>query len=170
MQDKQLKGNIVFKETQRFSQPWIWLLLLSPVLFSIGVTVFALSQEEGREAWFVIPLVLVLNFAILYGFYVSRLELVVTDWGIFYRWRPFSRKYRQISRFDIQSAEIRKSPFLRIGSKRMVIGYGHVNQTGTREGIQFRLYSGKKIFIGSEKVKSFYRAVENLVQTTQKIQ
>ncbi|MDX1953951.1 MAG: hypothetical protein SFU20_00360 [Chitinophagaceae bacterium] len=163
MQDKQIKGNIVFKETQRFSQTWFWLLLISPIVMSIGITILALSTDDKKEAWFVVPFVLILNLCILYGFYITRLELIVTDWAVYYRWRPFSRKYRQVSRYDIKEARIRKSPFLQIGSKRMVFGYGHVQHTGTKEGVQFVLHSGKKIFIGSEKVKGFYRAVEALV-------
>lgn len=163
MQDKQIKGNIVFKETQRFSQTWFWLLLISPILVSIGIIIFAMESAEKKEAWFVIPFVLILNLVILYGFFVTRLDLIVTDWAVYYRWRPFTRNFRQISRFDIKEARIRKSPFLQVGSKRMVIGYGHVQHSGSKEGVQFVLHSGKKIFIGSEKVKSFYRAVEALV-------
>lgn len=168
MKDKQIKGTVVFKETQRFSQTWFWLLLISPIVFSIGVTIFTLVGVKEKEAWYVLPLVIFLNLGILYGFFITRLELLVTDWAVYYRWRPFSRRYRQISRFDIREAVIRKSPFLQVGSKRMVIGYGRVQHTGTAEGVQFHLLSGKKIFIGSDKVKSFHRAVENLMSESAK--
>ncbi len=169
MKEKQVKGNIIFKETQRFSQAWFWLVLISPILLSIGLTIFAVSGKESNKSWFVLPFVLVINLAILYGFFITRLELLVTDWAVYYRWRPFSKKFRQISRFDILEARVRRSPFLTVGSKRMVIGYGHVQHTGTSEGVQFRLHSGRKIFIGSDKVKSFYRAVEEMMQTQTKI-
>ena len=149
---KAFKGDIVFKETQQFRQPLIWLLVLSPVLLTIGLAIFTNTDISTQKIDKTIALVIiiVLDMLILFFLYKTTFETIVTDWAVYYRWSPFTRKYRMIMMSDIDKVSIRKSPFLQIGYKRMVWGYGRMHNPGAKEGLQFILKSGRKIFIGSQ--------------------
>jgi hypothetical protein len=166
---KEIRGNIEFKEEQRFHQPWFWILILSPVLVSIIVTV-AMSVntfEHNNEGLLSLAIVVPVNLLMLYLFFITRFEIVVTDEAVYYKWPPFNRKFRCIARADIFEVRVRKSPLLQLGYKR-VIGYGRVHNLGAAKGLQFVLRSGRKIFISSEKINSFQQAVEKLAPVSLK--
>lgn len=163
---KAIKGNIEFKETQQFRQPWLWLLMLSPLLFSIGFTLyFATGDSADKRAELVVFVVSVLIHGILISLlFKAKFEIIVTDWAVYYQWRPFMKKYRVISQFDIEDMYVRKSPFLKLGYKRVSLRYGRIHNLGSPKGLQFILKSGRKIFIGSRKISGFERAAAKLIQ------
>lgn len=159
-----IKGNIEFKESQQL-RGWIWLLAISPLLASIGVAIFVQTQiQKDESALMGLLVVIPINAVILYLIYAAKFEIIVTDWAIYYRWLPFRKKFSMISRFDIAEARVKKRPFGQLGYKRGVWGYGRVHTAGSSHGLQFTLKSGRKIFIGSGKIKGFERAVEKLVE------
>ena len=166
---KEISGNIEFKEEQRFRQPWLWVLILMPVLISIGVTagVSIYSLGKGSEGLLALAVVIPVNLLMLYLFFITKFEIVVTDEAVYYKWLPFNRKYRAIIQSDIGEVYLRKSPVLQVGYKR-VIGYGWVHNLGAAKGLQFVLKSGKKIFISCEKINGFQRAVEKLAPVSLK--
>ena len=166
---KELSGNIEFKEEQRFRQPWFWILLISPVLVSIGITVAVGTNSfaKSNDGLIALAIVIPVNLLMLYLFFITKFEIVVTDEAVYYKWPPFNRKYRAIIQSDIEEVYLRKSPVLQIGYKR-VIGYGWVHNLGAAKGLQFVLKSGKKIFISCEKINGFQRAVEKLAPVSLK--
>lgn len=166
---KEISGNIEFKEEQRFRQPWFWILLISPVLVSIGITVAVGTNSfaKSNDGLIALAIVIPVNLLMLYLFFITKFEIVVTDEAVYYKWLPFNRKYRAIIQSDIEEVYLRKSPVLQIGYKR-VIGYGWVHNLGAAKGLQFVLKSGKKIFISCEKINGFQRAVEKLAPVSLK--
>lgn len=166
---REISGNIEFKEEQRFRQPWFWVLLISPVLVSIGVTIAVSTNSFGKsnEGLIALAIVIPVNLLMLYLFFITKFEIVVTDEAVYYKWPPFNRKYRCIAKPDIFEVRLRKSPLLQLGYKR-VIGYGRVHNLGAPKGLQFVLRSGRKIFISSEKINGFQRAVEKLAPVSLK--
>lgn len=166
---KELSGNIEFKEEQRFRQPWFWILLISPVLVSIGITVAVGTNSfaKSNDGLIALAIVIPVNLLMLYLFFITKFEIAVTDEAVYYKWLPFNRKYRAIIQSDIGEVYLRKSPVLQVGYKR-VIGYGWVHNLGAAKGLQFVLKSGKKIFISCEKINGFQRAVEKLAPVSLK--
>jgi len=167
---KEINGNIEFKEEQRFRQPWFWILILSPILASVGITIAVSAGSFGKddnEGLLALAIVIPVNLLMLYLFFITRFELVVTDEAVYYKWPPFNRKYKLIAKSDIEEVYVRKSPVLQLGYKR-VIGYGWVHNLGAAKGLQFVFKSGRKIFISCEKINGFQRAVEKLVPVSLK--
>ncbi|NJO25067.1 MAG: hypothetical protein HC867_03650 [Bacteroidia bacterium] len=98
-----IEGIIAFRETQQLRQKWFWMILIFPVLITIGLTILISSETgEGRLAELIISAVVIpVNLIILYCFYITKFEIAVTDKGVYYRWHPFIKKYSAISKFDI---------------------------------------------------------------------
>ena len=169
MKDKQIKGNIEFKETQQIRQAWLWLLMASPLALMTGLIIM-LSDVSKTDMVGILVLVFAmgLQLVILYLMYITRFEIAVTGDTIYYRWWPFMKRYAMLSKQDIQSADVRKSPFLQLGYKRFSIGYGRIHNAGSEKGIQFVTRAGRKIFIGSKKIKGFEQAVEKLIPVSLK--
>lgn len=165
-----IEGVITFKETQQFRQKWFWMLLIFPILLTIGLIILISPEtgEDGQAELVISVVVIPVNLIILYCFYITKFETAVTEVGVYYRWYPFIKKYSTISKFDIAEIRIKKSPFLQVGSKTMVWGYGRVHNPGSAKGLHFILKSGKRIFIGSQKIGGFKQAVEKLIPVSTK--
>jgi hypothetical protein len=146
----EIKGKILFEESQRFRVLWLWVLIISSVLLSIGITLTLgiTDKEQSTEAFLVLPFVIVLESAIIYLFRITRLETAITTEGIHYRWKPFQRKGWFIPLYEIDKAEIKDGPSLNYGYN-WVPGYGKVHNMGPGKGLQLVLRNGKKIFLGT---------------------
>jgi len=167
---KGIKGNIEFKEEQRFRRPLLWLFAMFPLLITIGfiIAVGANTLGEGYDGLIGLVFVIPVNLIVIYFAIITKFEMMVTDEGVYYRWRPFNRQYNMISKPEISEVRLRKSPFLKFGYNKRVIGYGRVHNMGAARGLQFILKSGRKIFISSEKINGFQRAVEKLAPVSLK--
>jgi len=163
-------GKILFEEVQLFRVKWIWVLIILCILSSTGITigVALMEKEKTREAWVGLAIMVPLETIMLYLFYIVRLETVITSEGIYYRWWPFQRKGRFISKLEIEKAEMRAGPVLRYGW-HWVPGYGRVSNTGPGKGLQLRLQNGKKIFLGTHTPASLQTAVEKIITVLQKV-
>jgi hypothetical protein len=80
----------MYKEIQQFRQPWLWVLLL--VVFSLSV-------------WKPVGLGIMAVFLPLFWF--TRLETVIDQEGISYRWFPFQRKPRVIKWTQVEQITVR---------------------------------------------------------------
>lgn len=82
----------MYKETQKFRQPWLWVLLL----YSLGVVLYR---------WQPVGVAVVLGVLSLFWF--LALETQIDEKGIAYRWLPFQRHYRLIKWSDIEQITVR---------------------------------------------------------------
>ena len=85
-----------FKETQRFSQWWIWLIFLAIVSFT-GFGVYkqlVLKEPFGNNPMSNIGLLIFSGFilAIIILFLVMRLKTEINEQGITMHFRPFTKK------------------------------------------------------------------------------
>jgi hypothetical protein len=161
-------GKILFEEAQLFKVKWLWILMVLCILSSMGVIVGIALVEKSRESWLALAFVVPFEALILYLFYIVKLETVITTEGIYYRWRPFQRKGWFIPKQDIETAEMRNGPVLNYGFN-WVPGYGRVHNTGPGEGIQLRLKSGRKIFLGTQTPASLQTALGKIMTVMQKV-
>jgi hypothetical protein len=159
-----VKGNILFKEDQRFRVMWLWWVIVVCMLSSVGVTFgTALTDKtQTKKAWIALLIMVPFEALLAYGMYVTRLQTVVSTEGIYYRWWPFQRSYHFIAAADIEKAELRNSPVMSYGYN-WVPGYGRAHTTGPGKGVQFVLRSGKKIFIGTARQTAFQQAIGKMV-------
>lgn len=161
-------GKILFREVQQFRQVWLWAILISGALVPLGIVLAVMLQDKKTELWqklLVITIVLgtfAINATI---FYVTRLETVVTDEGVFYRWWPFMKKYRMLGWQEITTTTVRKYPYFKYGY-HITREYGKVHNTDGNKGIQFVLSNGKKVYIGTQKLNVLQYTLEQIRPVT----
>jgi hypothetical protein len=162
---RQINGKIFFTEVQYFRVKWLWILLIAIVIFSVFLPLLlSLVMKEGlRESVLSLLITVPVEGLMLYLFYVVRLETVVNDEGIYYRWLPFFSRYKFIARNDIETTIAGDGPILSYGF-HFVLGYGWVHNTGPGKGIRFNLIGGKRIFIGTRDIDSFAAAVDKMIK------
>ena len=130
--------------------------MLIPVCVLVG-TAYRKPQEASK-LFLSLLAVLVIEIPIFLLLFYSKLETIVVPEGLGYRWWPLQGKYRMIFKEDIIDIGLRKSPPFTYGLHWMP-GYGWVNNMRGRKGIQIKLKSGKKIYLGSQQIEELKTAL-----------
>jgi hypothetical protein len=161
---------IIFKESQKFTQIWLWLIVFGIVaIFVWGIIQqiffeipFGNHPVSDQALWFygLIPLTIILLFFSL------RLQTLVKRDGIYVRFSPFVIKYKRIKIGEIKSYEIRKyKPIKEYGGWGIKFGgrkVGKAYNVKGNIGMQLEFTNGKKLLIGTQKPDEFLRAVEKI--------
>ncbi len=167
-----------FNEEQKFSTPWIWLVIFP----ALGLLIFFLKFNELNsdianqgEKDDIIGLLIIggFMFVMMTGltilFYKMRLLTQVKPDGVYFKYPPFVNKERLISKAEISSFEIRK-----YNPRREYNGHGvkkgrRFKQSGMaytvsgRIGLQIYLKNGKKILIGTKRKEALKHAMEKMM-------
>ena len=154
MERKQL-----FAERQRFTQWWLWLILLGiNALFLSGVY----KQVIGRQQFGDRPMSntgLIIATALMFLlsiFFVSiRLDTIIKADGIYVRFFPFHLKYKEYKWASLTRSFVRKyAPLSEYGGWGLRMGSGGkgtaFNVSGN-QGLQLEFTNKKKLLIGSKK-------------------
>jgi hypothetical protein len=161
-------GKILFREVQQFRQLWLWAILISGALVPLGIVLAVMLQDKKTDLWqklLVIAIVLG-SFAVnAIVFYIVRLETVVTDEGLFYRWWLFTKKYRMLVWREIATVTVRRYPSFSYGY-HISREFGKVHNTNGDKGVQFVLMNGKKVYIGTQKLNVLQYALEQIRPVT----
>jgi hypothetical protein len=148
-----------FKETQRFTQWWLWLVLVG----SWVVLMYSLAtvQPQTTIAYF-ISFVVGMLLPIL--FWQMRLMTRITEEGIYVRFVPFHFKEQFYPWESIESAQVRTySPLMEYGGWGIKYGFngqGKVFNVAGDQGLQLVFKSGEKLLIGTQKpieIQAFIR-------------
>jgi len=152
---------VLFREEQRFTQWWLWLILGSALL----VIIIPITNELSTQSWDTSSEVF--SRLIIYGsvsvlfivavaivLLLSRLKTKITYDGIFITYPPLKRKLYRIKVQEIERFEIRK-----YRAKREYGGYGFRSRRTSGQaytisgniGLQLSLKNGKKLLIGTQK-------------------
>ena len=149
---------VLFEESQRFTQWWIWALTLGP---TIAVAVIFASVHKALRlagpATF-IPVIAVLIAPALIG--LSDLHVTVTPGWLHLRYTPFFVN-KHIPRAELASFEAIRYQFwlAGYGIHYVPIRYGWVYNVSGLDGIQLRLVSGKRMLIGTRRPQEFMNAL-----------
>jgi hypothetical protein len=147
-----------FKETQRFTQWWLWLILI----FSWGSMIYAfVSEKPVLNFTNIISGVIMCALPIL--FWQMRLITRITVEGIYVRFIPFHFKDQFYPWDSIESAQVRTySPLKEYGGWGIKYGFngqGKVYNVSGNEGLQLVFKSGEKLLIGTQKPAEIQAAV-----------
>jgi hypothetical protein len=147
-----------FKETQRFTQWWLWLVLLG----SWGSMVFALLMDPPNSLVGQIAIgILAISLPTL--FWQMRLTTRITIEGIYVRFIPFHFKEQFYSWESIESAQVRTyNPLLEYGGWGIKYGFngqGKVYNVAGNQGLQLVFKSGDKLLIGTQQPHEIQAAV-----------
>jgi hypothetical protein len=162
-----VREEVLFRETQRYTQPWLWLILMG---VSAG-TWYGAWQQLGRGVPFGTNpapdgalMVILVIFGVLFPLFFVwlRLETEVRTGGIRARFFPFHLSHREWRWSDIEEVERRVySPLGEYGGWGIRMGVrGWAYNVKGNEGIQLRLRSGQRMLIGTQQASRFMLAVE----------
>ncbi len=153
-----------FKETQRFRQWWLWLLMVISVLPIPAMWVVEYTKGNELDLWELI-LVSVLPVLVLLLFFAMKLTTRIDSTGVHYRFIPFHFKERTVAWDVIESAQIRKyNPIGEYGGWGLKYGFKHgkaINVSGNM-GLQLVLKDGKKVLIGTQKAGEVEMVLKDL--------
>ncbi len=148
-----------FKETQRFTQWWLWLVLVG----SWVVLMYSLAtvQPQTTLAYFIS---FVVGMLLPIFFWQMRLMTRITEEGIYVRFVPFHFKEQFYPWESIESAQVRTySPLMEYGGWGIKYGFngqGKVFNVAGDQGLQLVFKSGEKLLIGTQKpteIQAFIR-------------
>ncbi len=163
---------ILFSETQKFKQWWIWLLLLSiNSIFIFGIYVQVICGEkfgdkQGSNAMLIATTAF--TFLITALFAIVHLDTIIKRDGIYFRFYPVQRKYKYLSWQKITKSYVRRyKPILEYGGWGMRIGLfgrGRAYNISGRNGLQLVYSDGKKLLIGTQKPEEITEILVSLKQ------
>ena len=160
---------VEFKEVQKFTQWWLWLILIGIGLMPIyGIyKQLILGENFGSKPMSDFGLIIfcVLIFGFIAMFWIMRLITEIDENEIRMSFFPFTKK--QVSWKEIKNIEIVNYGFvggwgIRIGTK-----YGTVYNTKGNKGLAIELTNGKKFLIGTQKETELNRIVKKHMNHTE---
>lgn len=156
-----------FTERQRFTQWWIWAILLGPtVLFWYGAfyqLVLGMPWGTRPAPDLVLFAIRLLGGVLLPGVLIGvRLETEVRDDGVHVRFAPFQRRFRSWRFQEIaQMAPRSYAPLKEFGGWGVrVAASGTAYTVSGRTGIQLVLRTGRRVLIGTQQPDRFMAAVD----------
>jgi hypothetical protein len=163
-----------FKENQKFTQIWLWAVLIVSTVPAVGVLTYGFAKQLLLdEPWGDTPmsdsglalttvLVWVICGGVLWLFAGSELQLEIKDKAIYYRFPLFSPRQKRVGLDSLESWEVRRFGFFEYG------GYGvrHAPKKRTgfivngHIGLELKLKDGKTVMIGTQKPEEVKSAMQ----------
>lgn len=156
-----------FEESQKFTQWWVWLILIGAFLMP-----FIIYYDEIKQGQFTLSAVsgdlsipLVITFFIVVGFLFLKLKTTINDQAIKIHYFPILKK--EFKWEDIQSAKVIKYTFWQVGGWGFRFGtrYGMVYNVRGTLGIHLKLKDGRAYLIGTQKPKEAKQWIEKNIKT-----
>lgn len=164
---------IIFHEEQRFTQRWLWVMLIVTMLVLVSVFGWGMIEQlvlgkpwgdrpvSDTSLIIISSSILLFCGVMIYLFYSLRLITEVSDKALTIRFHPVHHK--QIPYNEIVTVQARKyRPLYEYGG--WGIKYGRsgwaYNIIGDK-GVQLELANGKRILIGSQKAEELEHAIKS---------
>jgi hypothetical protein len=151
-----------FSETQKFSQWWVWVIILGAMVLPFADIFKNGFQSDDPEMYFI----LLIPFAVMVLFLSLRLETRVDGTGVYYKFFPFHFKAQHKTWDEIEKAFVRKyKPVSEYGGWGIRMGLGHGKAFNVRGnmGLQLIFKNGKRTLIGTQKPEELRAFIEQLV-------
>jgi len=165
---------IYYREEQRFSQKWLWIMIVSiAVLFTVGFVkqiVFKIPFGDNPMSDFGLIVILIITSIVMPGLlYWLRLITIVKSDGVHFRFTLLNFSFSKILFTNIRKYEARiYSPISEYGGWGIRNGGTNgkaYNVSGDR-GIQFEIDDGTRILIGTQKSEEFIKALHEAMANT----
>ena len=146
--------SVLFEEKQKFKQWWLWVILLSFPIISVGP--FDENKINGYHVLIgmVIPIL----------FYLLELRIKITKDGLHYQFFPFHLKFHTIKMGEIESFKAMEySPLKEYGGWGIRYGFkGKAYNVSGNKGVKIFLKADSNIMFGSQKYKEMEKALKKL--------
>jgi hypothetical protein len=145
--------NLYFKEEQRFTQWWLWLILIAVALIPVyGIIKQVIGGEQFGDnplSDFGLIFLLIFMIGFLALFWIMKLSTEIDDASIKMNFYPFTKK--EIKWTEIKSAEVLNYGFVGGWGIRLGTKYGTVYNTSGNIGLAIVLKNNQKLCIGTIK-------------------
>ena len=158
---------ILFNETQKFRQWWLWVIML----FVFGIIAFvAFKIIKGEELKDKTPLILV-GSCVLFILIPTvllllnmKLETQVTEKGIYVRFYPFHASFKEYKWNSISKSFVRQyDPIGEFGGWGLRIGpAGKAFNVSGDKGLHLEFNDNKKLLIGTNKPDEMKEALKRI--------
>lgn len=145
---------IIFVENQRFTQWWLWVILISFPIMAFGP--FDDKSINYNH--------LLIGFALPVIFYLFQLRIKVSSEGLHYQFFPFHLKYHMIKSEEIKKVQsLKYKPLAEYGGWGIKYGFkGKAYNTSGNLGVKVYLRNGTNILFGSQKHKDLEKALKKI--------
>lgn len=158
----------LFQETQRFTQWWIWLILIGILyVFLTGIYVQIIKGElfgtkPMSDVGLIIMTVVMILFTLL--FFSFNLKTEITKDRIYFQFFPFHIKDRTYLIADIQEMKVVKySPIGEYGGWGIRgIGSNRAFNVKGNQGLRIHFKNGQKRLIGTQKPEELQKIIKEL--------
>ena len=142
----------LFEEKQKFNQWWLWVILLSFPIISVGP-----FDDNEINVYYVL-----IGLAIPLLFYLFELRIKVNGKGFHYQFFPFHLKFHAIKMDEIESFKAMEySPLKEYGGWGIKYGFkGKAYNVSGNKGVKIFLNNGTNIMFGSQKNSEFAKALK----------
>lgn len=163
-----MQKGAVFKESQRFTQWWLWLIIIGMDLaYTFAVVIKILTQVVSGKysqisVGLLIPVAIVFFVTVL--FFLMRLDTVIDDVGIHVRFFPLQISFRHYRWEKIENCFVRKyKPLLEYGGWGIRgVGKNKALNIKGNMGIQIEFFDGKRLLIGTSKFEEVSRVLTGM--------
>ena len=144
----------LFEEKQKFTQWWLWVILLSFPIISVGP-----FDDNEINVYYVL-----IGLAIPLLFYLFELRIKVNNDGLHYQFFPFHLKFYTIKMDEIESFKAMEySPLKEYGGWGIKYGFkGKAYNVSGNKGVKIFLKNGANIMFGSQKHKELEKALKKV--------
>jgi hypothetical protein len=167
-----MNSEVLYSETQRFKQIWLWALLIGiNCLMLYGVVQQVIlghpfGDKPSGDAELLILSALTLLIVIL--FLLLRLETRITKDGIYVRYYPFHLSFKHYPWDSLIKSYVRQySPIMEYGGWGLrygMFGKGTAFNVSGNKGLQLEFTDHKKILIGTRKPEEISETLRKLRQ------
>jgi hypothetical protein len=146
--------NYLFEEKQKFTQWWLWVILLS-------FPIIAFEPFDNNPINYNYVLI---GIAIPLLFYLFELRVKVNAEGLHYQFFPFHFKSHTIKAEEIEKVEaLQYKPLAEYGGWGIKYGFkGKAYNTSGNLGVKVYLTNGRNILFGSQKHKDLAKALKQI--------
>jgi hypothetical protein len=176
---------VLYKEEQRFNQWWIWLLLIFTFAVSVVPICYGLyHQVHTGKPWgdnpasntglLIIAIFTTLLMAgLLLLFKATRLCIEIRYDGIYFMYLPFIRKWRSVSKDEIERYTVGKySPVGEYGGwgvRRSYGKYGRAYNVSGNLGLRLYLKNGKVLLLGTQRAQAISYAMQKMMSGREQV-
>lgn len=165
-----------FYESQKFTQWWVWAVILSSCLALTGISIAGMYQQfvEGipygnkpmpDTGLAIFTMVnLIISAALIWLFRVMKLETRIDKVGVHYRYFPLIPSWQTLTPHDISKWSVEKYLLLGYGIRYNLRGVKTLNVRGNK-GLELSLTKGKKLRLGTQKPEEIELAMKALYKT-----
>jgi hypothetical protein len=170
-----MDNEILFTESQRFKQWWLWMILLGiNGLFLFGVYQQVIGgQQFGDKPMSDTELLIITGLTLLltFLFIKFRLDTIIKRDGIYVRFFPFHMTFKHYNWNNLTKSFVRQysaiSEYGGWGLRFGLFGKGKAYNVSGNKGLQLEFNNNKKLLIGTNKPDELTETLNKIGQLKQ---